>query len=853
MSPTPRRALAALALPLLLAPVAPAQGSAADYERARTQVDRTRGLVRNRSIDATWLADGAWLHVVVEDEAGERRSRLVEAATGDTRDLPTEAELRAAIGAAAGDAAAGAGGGDLFVGCDGAALFTWGGDPATAWRHDLDDARATALDLAEAAPLLLEPRAGRPRSTDGGARCPLRLVNATDRALTVTWVPRWGEPRAYGTLAPGEVFRQSTYAGHAWVLLDAEGARVAAFVAEAGRPLGLVDARALAVGAGGPAGGGGAATGDDPATTAEPPGRVALVRGHDVWLRDEATGDELPLTEGGTAAAGFGGPVHTSPDGRHAVVLHTVDAQTRRVHVVEAAPDDQLQPKLHDWPYLKPGDRIAHRRPHLFDLERGVEVPVDDALFGTPWSITRLAWHPDSSAFHFVYDQRGHQVQRVVAVEAATGVARTLVEEAPDTFVDYSQKTWLERLESVGDDGAPRLELLWASERDGWNHLYLVDATSGETRQVTRGEWVVRDVLWLDTPPGGPRTATLEVSGIFPDQDPYHLHHVRVDLDTGALVHLTRGDGTHRLDWSPDRSHYVARWSRVDHPPVHELRRASDGALVAELARADWSALLATGWRTPERFVAKGRDGVTDIWGLIRRPSTFDPDRSYPVIEHIYAGPHGAFVPKAFGASSGPARLAELGFVVVQIDGMGTNHRGKRFHDVAWKNLGDAGFPDRILWLRAAAAHEPAMDLTRVGIYGGSAGGQSALRALLAHGDVYHAAVADCGCHDNRIDKIWWNEAWMGWPIGPHYEQQSNVTNAHRLEGDLLLVVGEVDRNVDPASTMQVVDALIDADKDFELLVMPGVGHGAMGTAYGTRRMRDFFVRKLHGVEPRRE
>jgi len=225
--------------------------------------------------------------------------------------------------------------------------------------------------------------------------------------------------------------------------------------------------------------------------------------------------------------------------------------------------------------------------------------------------------------------------------------------------------------------------------------------------------------------------------------------------------------------------------------------------------------------------------------------------RRYPVVEKIYAGPHGAHVPKGFRAWREPQALAELGFVVVQIDGMGTNWRSKAFHDVCWQNLKDAGFPDRIAWLKAAAKKYNYLDLTRVGIYGGSAGGQNALGALLFHPDFYHAAAADCGCHDNRMDKIWWNELWMSWPIGPHYEEQSNVTQAHRLEGELLLIVGELDRNVDPASTMQVVDALIRADEDFELLVMPGVGHGAGGTEYGTRRRRDFFVRHLLGKEPR--
>jgi len=227
----------------------------------------------------------------------------------------------------------------------------------------------------------------------------------------------------------------------------------------------------------------------------------------------------------------------------------------------------------------------------------------------------------------------------------------------------------------------------------------------------------------------------------------------------------------------------------------------------------------------------------------------FDENKKYPVIEDIYAGPQAAFVPKAFGLGTQQRALAELGFVIVQIDGMGTNFRSRPFHDMCWKNLGDSGFPDRILWIKAAAAKYPQLDLSRVGLYGGSAGGQSALRGLLAYGDFYKAGAADCGCHDNRMDKIWWNEQWMGWPIGPHYQEQSNVTQAHRLKGKLLLTVGELDSNVDPASTMQVVNALIKADKDFELVIFPGANHGAGGSSYGVRRRMDFFVRNLLGTD----
>jgi dipeptidyl aminopeptidase/acylaminoacyl peptidase len=347
------------------------------------------------------------------------------------------------------------------------------------------------------------------------------------------------------------------------------------------------------------------------------------------------------------------------------------------------------------------------------------------------------------------------------------------------------------------------------------------------------------------------RQIWFRAGGIRPEQDPYYVHLCRVNFDGSGLLVLTEGDGTHDVTFSPDRRFLLDRWSRVDQPPVTELRRAEDGRLICALEQADWSALLETGWQPPERFAAKGRDGETDIYGIIIRPSDFDPSRSYPVIEQIYAGPQGAFVPKAFGLEVRQHAIAELGFVVVQIDGMGTSHRSKAFHDVCWRNLGDSGFPDRILWMKAAAAKYPYMDLTRVGIYGGSAGGQSALRGLLAHGDFYKVGVADCGCHDNRMDKIWWNELWMGWPLGPHYEEQSNVTQAHRLEGKLLLTVGELDRNVDPASTMQVVDALIKADKDFDLLIVPGAGHGVGESPYAARRRMDFFVRHLLNVGPR--
>jgi dipeptidyl aminopeptidase/acylaminoacyl peptidase len=267
------------------------------------------------------------------------------------------------------------------------------------------------------------------------------------------------------------------------------------------------------------------------------------------------------------------------------------------------------------------------------------------------------------------------------------------------------------------------------------------------------------------------------------------------------------------------------------------------------LERGDISELEASGFKAPEVFVAKGRDGKTDIWGIIRRPADFDENKRYPVIEYIYAGPHGSFVPKSFAPNSQFAGLLNRGFIIVQIDGMGTANRSKAFHDVCWHNLKDSGFPDRILWHKAVAAKYPQYDVERLGIYGGSAGGQSSTAALLFHGDFYKAAVSGCGCHDNRLDKASWNEQWMGYPVGPHYGACSNIDNAANLTGKLMLIVGEMDTNVPPESTFRLADALIKSEKDFDLVVVPGAGHG-MGGAYGDRRLKDFFVRHLHSVEP---
>lgn len=574
---------------------------------------------------------------------------------------------------------------------------------------------------------------------------------------------------------------------------------------------------------------------------------IAFVRDHRLHLRaaEAEKNSSVPISLTGSPANAYRvRDIHWSPDSKKILALQTRQGDTHEVSFIESAPDDQIQPRLHTHDYLKPGDEIPQAKPHLFDVESKQEISVDDNLFPNPWMFdAEVEWAPDSSQFFYVYNQRGHQALRVISVDAKTGEAKAIVDEQSKTFIDYAYKKFLRFLHGSN-------ELIWMSERDGWNHLYLYDSKTGEVKnQITKGEWIVRKVEHVDPKK---RQVWFQASGIRPEQDPYYIHYCRVNFDGSDLTILTEGDGTHSVKFSPDRKFLIDTYSRVDLPPVTELRSAEDGELIVELERADWSRLIETGWQVPERFTAKGRDGKTNIFGVIYRPSTFDESKKYPVIEKIYAGPHGSFVPKKFSEFFTAQEIAEIGFIVVQIDGMGTSNRSKAFHDVCWRNLGDSGFPDRIKWIKAAAKKYPQMDLGKgVGIYGGSAGGQSSTRAMLAHGDFYTVAVSDCGCHDNRMDKIWWNELWMGWPIGPHYAEQSNVTNAHRLKGKLFLTVGELDRNVDPASTMQVVDALIKANRDFDLLVVPGAGHGVGERPYAKRRRRDFFVRHLMGVEPR--
>ncbi|MBS0265278.1 MAG: prolyl oligopeptidase family serine peptidase, partial [Planctomycetes bacterium] len=669
-----------------------------------------------------------------------------------------------------------------------------------------------------------------------GGDSSLNFVNQTNGPVEIFWLDESGRRRTYGKLAPGEQKDQHTYAGHVWEIVTPEGQLLAVFQAgetpSTAEISGQVQPNARR-------GRGRRFDRNSRPRNDSPDNRwTAIIDQHNLAIRPtDGAGETVVLSQDGDEHHSYQFRAW-SPDSTKLVAFRIEPVEEQKVYLIESSPRGGGRAKLHERLYPLPGDPFPKFELNIFDVATREQIrpDVEKVDFGEPV----IRWNATGEAFTYEKYDRGHQRFRLIEVQVATGKTRDVIDEKAETFI------WSAHTEDVGVRRITWLEnspaLIYCSERDGWRSLYLVDVAQGQIQhRITPPGWVVRGVDRIDETQ---RQLWFRASGMHADQDPYFIHFFRVNFDGSGLVALTAGNGNHSVQYSPQQEFLIDSWSRVDLPPAHALRRVSDGSLVCDLEQADISELSATGWQAPEVFVAKGRDGATDIWGIICRPLNFDPSAKYPIIESIYAGPQGSFVPKTFGPQRRFSSLTDLGFIVVQIDGMGTANRSKAFHDVCWKNLKDAGLPDRILWHQAAAKKYPQYDLSRVGIYGVSAGGQNAVAAVLFHSDFYKAAVAGCGCHDNRLDKASWNEQWMGYPVGPQYSECSNIDNAHRLKGPLLLVVGEMDDNVPPESTYRLADALIRADKDFELVVVPGAGHG-LGGAYGTAKMHRFFTRHL--------
>lgn len=565
----------------------------------------------------------------------------------------------------------------------------------------------------------------------------------------------------------------------------------------------------------------------------------------------------IQLTTDGVDTCYYSSWGRWSKDGKYYATVLIKPAPKHYVTYTQSSPADQVQPKYTQLEYAKPGDSLNYRIPVVIDVEAKKTIrPKSTALFASQYQVTAPDWDEGGKTLTFEFNERGHKTYRVLEMDLE-GNVRTLIEEKNDKYVAYSRNL---RQDLDAD------HILWKSDRDGHAHLYIYDRKKSRLTQVTKGEYWVRGVQHAEIDDKGKGyiifsangrncknmgTVRSSFDGQIPEEDPYHIHYYRIGIDGKNLVELTPERGHHEATFCRQcPESFIDTYSAIDQAPVTVLRSSIDGHIITTLETADISKLEATGWKAPEVFVAPGRDGQTDMWGLIQRPSNFDPTKKYPVIEYIYSGPGDQYVPKKFTPWLYYLQdVAELGFIVVQLDAMTTSFRSLDFEQVCHKNLKDAGFPDRIAWIKAAAEKYPYMDIDRMGIYGCSAGGQEALGALLFHGDFYKAAYAACGCHDNRMDKIWWNEQWMGYPVDSSYIECSNVENAKNLQGKLMLLVGEMDDNVDPSSSYQVVNALIRANKDFEFILVPNAHH-TMGETFGEHKRADFFVRNLLGVEP---
>jgi dipeptidyl aminopeptidase/acylaminoacyl peptidase len=588
---------------------------------------------------------------------------------------------------------------------------------------------------------------------------------------------------------------------------------------------------------------------------------AAFVKDHNLYLRDVSTGTVTQLTQDGASGWDYATPlpslrpmveqdtedvkqpaaVFWSPDSAK-LITYRIDARNSgRFTSIQFVPPDQLRPRAFTYVYPLPGEVLAKAEPVIFDIQSGKRVEVQTAPLELPFQDgPSFDWTPDSKTLNYDYDERGYKAKELRIVDASTGEQRVPVREQSDLYVDPGE-TFYRFVEATG-------EVLWSSERDGWNHLYLYGKTGQLENQVTRGTWVIREIEHVDEKD---RRVYFLANGREKSEDPYQTHLYSIGLDGKDLRMLSPENANHSVSMSPDGMFFVDNYSRPDLPGESVLRRSKDGSDVRVLEKADVDELLKTGWKFPEPFQGKAADGSTDIYGLIWRPSNFDPAKRYPVIEQVYTGPQAFFVPKTFASTFRLQSMAELGFIVVMVDGRGTTGRSRAFHQFSYRNLGGA-FEDHVALIKQMAERYPYMDVTRVGIYGTSAGAYGAAHAMLVFPDFYKVGVTISGDHDARLDKAWWNELYQGYPVQDDYAAQSNITMADHLKGHLLIEHGDVDDNVHPVETMRFVDALMKANKSFDMLFVPNMFHGESGdhALYLVRRRWDYFVQYLLGVTP---
>ena len=606
----------------------------------------------------------------------------------------------------------------------------------------------------------------------------------------------------------------------------------------------------------------------DPNAITSPDGtKAAFIRDDNLWLRDVETGTETPLTTDGVEDHGYAtdnagwirrdSPVLLwSPDSR---MIATFRHDARGVGLMHLATTDVGRPRHLSWRYPVPGDSLIFRISRVvIHLDGPRVVPlrmppdphrssITDHVAGPGGVFLDVEWSRDGSRLAFVSTSRDHKHARLRVADPRTGEVRDVLHETEENFFESGSVTANWRVLDESN------EVVWFSKRDNWGHLYLHDLATGELlSRITEGDWNVHRLLRVDE---DTRSVYLTGMGREPG-DPYFQYLYRIGMDGTGLELLTPDSANHTVALSPAGDHFVDSHSTPVDPPVTVLRDL-DGRPVLPLERADVSRLEESGWRPPEPFTVKARDGETDLHGLMYRPSRFDPARSYPVVNFLYPGPQsGSVGSRSFRASRGDKQaMAELGFIVVEVDAMGTPGRSKDFHDAYYGHMGDNGLPDQVAMVRQLGERHAWMDLDRVGIWGHSGGGFASAAGILRYPGFYKVAVSQAGNHDNRSYEDDWGEKWQGlletYADGTtNYDNQANQLIAGRLQGKLLLAHGTMDTNVPHYNTLLVVDALIAADKDFDLIILPNRGHGFGNEPYMMRRRWDYFVRHLLGAEP---
>jgi dipeptidyl-peptidase-4 len=596
--------------------------------------------------------------------------------------------------------------------------------------------------------------------------------------------------------------------------------------------------------------------------------RAAFIRDYNLWVRDAATGAEAQLTTDGVKDFGYATdnagwassdrPILLwSPDSKKIATFQQDQRGVGEMYLVSTVLG---HPQLKAWKYPLVGDDVVttiqrvvidvdNKRITRFKIapDQHRSTLCDNvACRGGEWA--DVQWSPDASHIAFVSTSRDHKQARLREADAATGQVREISEESVSTQYESGdgKVNWQVLYNSN--------EYFWYSERTGWGHLYLHDWKTGKLKgAVTSGDWLVRQVVRTDEKE---RVLYFLAAGREKGRDPYFSHLYRINFDGTGLKLLTPEDGNHDISLAPSGSYFVDTYSKPDVPPASVLRDLN-GQLIASLEKTDISKLLATGWKPPTPITVKARDGKTDLYGLMYQPVNIDPARKYPIINHIYPGPQGGSVgSRNFSAARGDAQaLAELGFVVIEVDGRGNPTRSKAFHDFYYGNMGDNTLPDQIEAMKQIASRYPYVDLDRAGIYGHSGGGFATADAMFRYPDFFKVGISEAGNHDNREYEDDWGERYAGLVTKKgdgttNYDDQANWTMAKNLKGHLLLAHGTMDNNVPPNNTLLVVDALIQANKDFDLIMLPNRNHGFGNEPYMVRRRWDYFVRYLLGAEP---